>query len=154
MLEQFSNGNILLEFIDCSEPRVPDGDDTPLTWSMVVIKKDGQFLLHHNFNRMQWECAGGGLEDGETMDECAIRETLEETSQHVVDLRCRGIFKLYLKNHDRSEYGALYTGTIDTLKPFRVNNESDRLALWHPNEQLDDRISELSQWMIGYVSKT
>lgn len=151
MIKQFDNGNKLLNFIECDEPIVPEGDDTPLTWAMVVVKKDGRYLLHHNFNRMQWECGGGGIEAGETVEEAAIREVLEETSQHVIDLQCRGIFKLYLKPKDCCEYGALYTGTFDELQPFIVNNESDRITLWHPNEDLDDRHGEIGQWMIDYI---
>lgn len=151
MLKQFDNGNILLEFIDCDDPQVPDGDDTPLTWAMVVVQKDDKFLLHHNYNRMQWECGGGGIEPGETVKQAAIREVLEETSQHVLDIHCRGIFKLYLRHTDRSEFGALYIGTIDQLQQFQHNNESDRITLWHPDDPLDDRLSELSHWMIAYV---
>jgi 8-oxo-dGTP diphosphatase len=148
MLQQFSNGNILLNFIPCEEPRVPDGDDTPLTWAMVNIKKGDHFLLQHNYNRKQWENAGGGIEIGETVKDCAIREALEETCQHITDVKFRGIFKLYLKYHDRCEYGALYEATYDELLPFTVNNESDRLTLWHPDDTLDDRLSELTHWMI------
>lgn len=154
MLIRFSNGNELRTFVDCGEPAVPDDDpDVPLTWAMVVVKKGERYVLHHNFNRKQWENPGGGWEDGETLMDCAIRETWEETSQNVVDLQCRGVFKLYLQIHDRCEYGALYTGTIEELLPFQINNESDRLVLWHPDDELDDRLSELSQWMIEYSQK-
>lgn len=148
MLQQFSNGNILLNFIPCAEPIVPDGDDTPLTWAMVNIKKGNRYLIQHNYNRKQWENAGGGIEVGETMRDCIIREALEETCQHITEVKCRAIFKLYLKYHNRSEYGALYEATFDELRPFTVNNESDRLILWHPSESLDDRLSELTHWMI------
>lgn len=149
MLKQLSNGNMLMTFIECDEPAIPENDVTPLTWAMVVIKKGERYLLHHNFNRQQWECAGGGWEDGETIEDCAIREALEETSQEISNLKCLGIFKLYLKHHDRCEFGALYTATIDELLPFNINNESDRIKLWQPMETLDDRLSELSMWMIS-----
>ena len=152
MLKRFNNGNELRRFVACDEPRVPEDDpETPLTWAMTVIKKDDRYLLHHNHNRLQWECAGGGRENGETLEETAIRETLEETSQHVMNLEFQGIFKLYLKWTGRCEYGALYTGTIDELRPFHINNESDRIILWHPDEVLDDQLSELSQWAIQLV---
>ena len=130
----------MINFIDCDEPHVPDGDDTPLTWAKTVIVKDGQFLLMHNCNRMQWESPGGGIEPGETLDQTALREVLEETCQHATQLTCRGIFKLMLKNHQRCEYGALYTGTVDDLQPFIVNNESDRITLWTYGDELDDRL--------------
>jgi len=148
MLKQFSNGNKLLNFIPCDTPNVPDDDMTPLTWAMVIIKKDNHYLLLYNMKRTQWECAGGGWEDGETIDECAIREALEETSQQITDLKCLGIFKLYVKKKNRNEYGALYTATFDDLLPFKANDESNRIKLWHPDDTLDARLGELSWWMI------
>lgn len=155
VVKRFSNGNELLAFVVCDEPVVPVDDvEIPLTWAMTVIQKDGRYLLQHNFNRRQWECAGGGIEPGETVAQTAIREALEETSQHVIDLRCHGVFKLKLADSGKVEYGALFSATIAELQPFIVNNESDRLTFWHPDEgitSLDDRISELSAWMIDYV---
>ena len=41
-----------------------DRRDEKFVPAMVVIVKNGRFLLHHNFTRQQWECAGGGWEDG------------------------------------------------------------------------------------------
>ena len=152
MIKQLSNGNQLINFIACDDPCSPEDDlDTPLTWAMVVIKKEDRYLLLHNSNRIEWECAGGGIEAGETVEEAAIREVMEETSQNVKNLKCHGVFKLYLKVKDRSEYGALYSGTIDVLEPFIVNNESDRITLWQLDELLDDRFGEISQWMIEYL---
>lgn len=153
MIRRFTNDNELLRFVACDEPLVPEDDlDVPLTWAMVVIQRDEQFLLHHNFNRMQWECAGGGIEAGESVAQAAMREVLEETSQQVRALVCRGVFKLKLHHDQRVEYGALYTGIVDTMQPFVINNESDRITWWKPDDVLDDRLSELSAWMISYVS--
>lgn len=152
MIKQFQNGNELHRFIECDVPIVPDDDlDTPLTWALVVVKKDDRYLLMHNSNRLQWECPGGGIEAGETVEEAAIREVMEETSQHVIDLKFHAVFKLYLKRKDHYEYGALYTGIFNELQPFIVNNESDRITLWHPDEDLDDRLSELNQWIIEHL---
>ncbi len=152
MIKQLTNGNKLLNFIPCDVAVVPDDDPhTPLTWAMVVVKKGDRYLLMHNSNRLQWECPGGGIELGETVEEAAIREVMEEASQHAINLKCHAVFKLHLKHHDRSEYGALYSGTFDELQPFIVNNESDRITLWHPDDKLDDRLGELSRYMIDYL---
>lgn len=154
MLERFTNGNELIAFIDYDEPVIPASDsEVPLTFVMIVIQKYGLVLLHHNFNRLQWECAAGSIENGETAKEAAIREVLEETCQHVTNLQCRGIFKLKLAHNDAIEYGALFSGTVDELREFTINNESDRITLWQPSEALDDRMSELSKWMINYLTK-
>ena len=152
MIKQLSYGNKLLRFVACDKPIVPEDDpEIPLTWAMVVVKKDDRYLLMHNCSRLQWECPGGGIEAGETVEEAATREVMEEASQHVINLQCHGVFKLYVKRVDRSEYGALYSGTFDELQPFIMNSESDRITLWHPDEKLDDRHGEISEWMITYL---
>lgn len=76
MIKEFSNGNELLRLVYCRQPVVPRNDsDVPLTWAMVVIQHGDRYLLHHNFNRAQWECAGGGIEDGETRPRSTLSPT-------------------------------------------------------------------------------
>ena len=35
--------------------------------------------------------------------------------------------------------------------PFNLNNESHRIILWLPGEELDDRLGELGTWMFDYL---
>jgi 8-oxo-dGTP pyrophosphatase MutT (NUDIX family) len=44
-----------------------------------LVLQDGKLLLSHERNTGWYLIPGGGLEDGESIEECCIRELLEET---------------------------------------------------------------------------
>ena len=48
-----------------------------------VALKDGRFLMVHNPKRNGWEMPGGRIESGETVEEAAKRECLEESGYEV-----------------------------------------------------------------------
>ncbi|MGO4528559.1 NUDIX domain-containing protein [Paenibacillus sp. 2TAF8] len=52
-----------------------------MTHALVVAKNNERFLLLFNGWKNNWELAGGMLEPGETLRECAIREMLEEAQK-------------------------------------------------------------------------
>lgn len=45
----------------------------------AIIIKDGRILLSHETNKGNYMSPGGGIENGETSEECVRREVLEET---------------------------------------------------------------------------
>lgn len=45
----------------------------------AIVIKDGKILLTHERNSGWWLLPGGGLEEGETPEECCVREVEEET---------------------------------------------------------------------------
>ena len=47
--------------------------------SRAVVIQDGKILLTHELNSGWWLLPGGGMEEGETPEECVIREVEEET---------------------------------------------------------------------------
>ena len=57
----------------------------------------GEYLMLHrvkkknDINHDKWIGVGGGFEYGESPEECALRETLEETGLTLTDCRFRGI---------------------------------------------------------------
>ena len=60
------------------------------------LKRDDKYLLlfrnkkQNDYNHGKWIGVGGGLEDGETPDQAAIREIKEETNLDVHSLECAG----------------------------------------------------------------
>lgn len=57
------------------------------TGCRAVILREGKILLSHETGTGWWLVPGGGLEQGETPEECCIREVEEETSLLVKPLR-------------------------------------------------------------------
>ena len=68
-----------------------------LNTTLIHVEKDGKYLMMHrvkkenDVNHDKWTGVGGKFEEGETPEECAVRETLEETGLTITDYRLRGI---------------------------------------------------------------
>ena len=64
--------------------------------TMIYLKRDESYLLlyrnkkKNDINHNKWIGIGGRKEPGETIDECAIRETKEETGFDIHSLKCAG----------------------------------------------------------------
>lgn len=61
--------------------------------AVIITRGDAVLLLHRQgaHGAGTWAPPGGHLEYGETLEECAIRETKEETGIDVADVRFRAI---------------------------------------------------------------
>src|SRR5690606_40772703 len=92
-------GDVFEEFIEIAEKEVINADlDYPITHALVVAKSNEGFLLMFNIWKKNWEVAGGILEEGETLQECALRELLEETNQIPGIFTFTGLMKFRLHN--------------------------------------------------------
>ena len=104
----------------------------------------GEYLMLHRVkkendcNHDKWIGVGGKFEDGESPEECVLRETLEETGLTLTDYRYRGIVT-FVSDRWPTEYMHLFTadGFTGTLK------ECDEGDLeWIPKSHL----LELPHW--------
>lgn len=125
-------------------------DEVPLTFTQVVVMRENNILLLYNPERKQWELPGGGLEMGETIQACAIREVYEETSQQIENPTYRGLFKIRLRNGS-CEYGALYVAHLAHLQPHLPNAESAKIIFWDRVVALDDRLSLLAFNLLNHL---
>lgn len=58
----------------------------------VLFNESDQVLLHKRSDNGAWGLPGGRMEIGETVEQCAVRETFEETGLHVAVKRLVGVY--------------------------------------------------------------
>ncbi len=84
--------------------------------TLIYIERGGQYLMLHrtkkenDMNHDKWLGIGGKFEDGESPEDCALRETKEETGLTLTSLRYRGIVT-FVSDRWETEYMHLFTAS-------------------------------------------
>ena len=84
--------------------------------TLCYIEKDGKYLMLHrtkkknDINKDKWLGVGGKFEEGESPEECIIREVKEETGLLLKSYQLRGIVT-YVSNKWETEYMYVFTAT-------------------------------------------
>ena len=109
-----------------------------------IENERGDYLMLHRVkkendcNRDKWIGMGGKFEDGESPEECVLRETLEETGLTLTDWRYRGIVT-FVSDRWETEYMHLFTATGWTG---RMHECDEGVLEWVSREQFRG----LPQW--------
>lgn len=109
-----------------------------------IENERGDYLMLHRVkkendcNRDKWIGVGGKFEDGESPEECVLRETLEETGLTLTDWRYRGIVT-FVSDRWETEYMHLFTATGWTG---RLHECDEGVLEWVSREQF----RRLPQW--------
>lgn len=98
--------------------RVPENADRDFVAGAFIVKNDEILLLRHKKYGM-WLQPGGHVEEGETPDEAAIRETMEEVGLEVEILES---FRPDTSYENKSE---------DLPQPFNINLHQIEEGHWH-----------------------
>ena len=83
--------------------------------TLCYITQGSRVLMLHrvkkekDINKDKWIGIGGKFEQGETPDECLLREAKEETGLTLTSYRCRGIVTFLTENPQDGEYMYLFT---------------------------------------------
>lgn len=84
-----------------------------LTTLCYIEREDSYLMLHrvskkHDVNKDKWIGIGGHFEEGESPEECLLREAKEETGLTLTSWRFRGLVTFLAEGWD-TEYMCLYT---------------------------------------------
>lgn len=110
---------------------------SPLT-TLCYVEKDGAYLMMHRIskkndvNKDKWIGIGGHFEQGESPEDCLLREALEETGLTLTSYRFRGIVTFTQENYG-TEYMSLYTADGFTGE---LQACDEGVLEWVPGEEL------------------
>ncbi|BBB29984.1 NUDIX hydrolase [Neptunomonas japonica] len=87
---------------------------TPHATVATIIEKDGRFLMVEEFSdgSRVFNQPAGHVEQGETFEAAAIRETLEETGRHVHLTGLLGLYTIKGKTNDVTYHRLCYIAEI------------------------------------------
>ena len=83
--------------------------------TLCHIERDGKYLMLHRVkktideNKDKWIGIGGKFEEGESPEDCLLREVYEETGLTLTQYRYRGIVT-FVSDRWETEYMHLFTG--------------------------------------------
>ncbi len=103
--------------------------------TLMFVIKDGKILLIHKkrgFGKGKINGPGGKLEPGETIQQCAIRETQEELCITPVGVEFAGELKFQFTDNN-SIYGYVYTATDYEGEPTETD---EAIPLWCSIDEL------------------
>ena len=108
--------------------------------TLCYIEKDGAWLMLHGTKKEndqshdKWLGVGGKFEDGESPEECMLREVFEETGLKLTRYVFRGIVT-FVSDRWETEYMHLFTATEYEGEPGEC---SEGVLEWVPKEKVTD----------------
>ncbi len=103
--------------------------------TLCYIEKNHQYLMLHRVkkqndcNKDKWIGIGGKFEDGESPEECMIREVREETSLEIKSWKYRGIVT-FVSDEWETEYMHLFTSDDFEGTPLKSEDCSEGNLEW------------------------
>lgn len=106
--------------------------------SIVGRDIDGQILLiRHSYGPDQWFFPGGGIDDGETPEDAARRELMEETACEMTDIKLVGIIEEELAGAPHKAH--VFEGVIDDMP--EPDGREVLVARFFPTHSLPEPLS-------------
>jgi len=113
------------------------GESKAMIWKphvtvAAVIERDGKFLLVEEATPqgLRFNQPAGHLEADESLQDAAIRETLEESAYHFAPQHLVGIYRWHAPESDTTYLRFAFTGTLTGHEPERALDTGILRAVW------------------------
>jgi len=109
----------------------------PVAAAGALCFHDDKLVLVYAHKRKEWEMPGGGIEEGETFEECVIREIHEESNMKVLELFPLGYETNRCVATNETYYILRYTARVEPYGPFvsdPASGEITEIKLIDPKE--------------------
>lgn len=107
----------------------------PVPAAAVIIEKEGKILLvERKFNpyAQDWSLPSGFMEYSETPEECAKRETKEETG---LDIQIKDLFNIYLATDDPRTHVVLMVYLANIIQGnLKAGDDAQEVRFFSPSE--------------------
>lgn len=104
---------------------------------IILLRDDRVLLIEHTY-RAGWYLPGGGVDKGESLEECIVREAEEEAGATLHALELFGLYSNF--SEAKSDHVAIFVSRGFDLRPVGENNEIAR-AEWFPLDALPEGLS-------------
>ncbi|WP_214702061.1 MULTISPECIES: NUDIX hydrolase [unclassified Exiguobacterium] len=119
----------------------------------LCINEEKEVLLVKNRDIQQWSLPSGGLEDGETLEQCCQREVLEETGYRISVNQRLHIKRTIISNFQVETHYFLAT-CEERVETARIDSDIEEVNWWSLQEleRLDHAFPEdlelIRRWVI------
>jgi ADP-ribose pyrophosphatase YjhB (NUDIX family) len=129
------------KYFFADDPTIPDANELIPAASVIVVDPRGRLLMQRREGAGYWSLPGGGMEIGETIADCAVRETKEETDVEIEIIGITGLYSapghkfVYDDGRIRQEFSVCFLG-----RPVggEANGSAEsREVRWFPPEELE-----------------
>jgi 8-oxo-dGTP pyrophosphatase MutT (NUDIX family) len=133
-----------------NDPAAPKPNSLVPAAGVLASDRDGRVLLQRRRDTGQWAIPMGKQEFGETVAQCAVRETREETGVTVEVTGILGVYSdpghivAYSDGEVRQEYEVILLGRPVSGQP-QANDEASDVA-WFTVAELDGLDIHPTQW--------
>lgn len=122
--------------------------------TVFLFRNDGMFLMMKRRDNGKWSCPGGMLEPGESLEETAVREVLEETGINIETITLismasgKSLFYRYPNGDEVYNVTAIYSARINN-DVILVPKDNEAIEFdWFNYKTLPDELSPPTRTML------